>query len=155
MTKKECNEQLRLMKAFIGYDKDSYVVKRMQTALDMAIQALEQQPSCEDAVSRQALIDKATSWDAHFTDSEKAVSLTDIMSLPSVQPQQTNWIPCSERLPEENISVIGTTKYNDIYETELYNDCGKHKWYADGNYDVPIVAWIPLPEPYSESEDEG
>ena len=42
MTKKECNEQLRLMKAFIGYDKDSYVVKRMQTALDMAIKALEQ-----------------------------------------------------------------------------------------------------------------
>lgn len=62
--------------------------------------------------------------------------------------EQTRWIHVSERLPEENISVIGTTKYNDIYETELYNDCGKHKWYADGNYDVPIVAWIPLPEPY-------
>lgn len=45
---------------------------------------------CEDAVSRQALIDKATSWDAHFTDSEKAVSLTDIMSLPSVTPKFTD-----------------------------------------------------------------
>lgn len=45
---------------------------------------------CEDAVSRQALIDKATSWDAHFTDSEKAVSLTDIMSLPSVTPKYTD-----------------------------------------------------------------
>ena len=47
---------------------------------------IEQQP-CEDCVSRQALIDKATSWDAHFTDSERAVSLTDIMSLPSVTPK--------------------------------------------------------------------
>ena len=52
----------------------------------MAIKALEQQP-CEDCVSRQALIDKATSWDAHFTDSERAVSLTDIISLPSVTPK--------------------------------------------------------------------
>ena len=68
--------------------------------------------------------------------------------------REVKWIPVSERLPEENISVIGTTKYNDIYETELYNDCGKHKWYADGNYDVPIVAWMPFPEPYSESEDK-
>ena len=63
------------------------------------------------------------------------------------------WIPVSERLPKENISVIGTTKYNDIYEAELYNDCGEKKWYADGNYDVPIVAWMPLPEPYRESEE--
>ena len=45
---------------------------------------------CEDTVSRQALIDKATSWDAHFTDSEKAVSLTDIMSLPFVTPKYTD-----------------------------------------------------------------
>lgn len=63
--------------------------KEWHEALDMAMQVLEQQP-CDDAVSRQALIDKATSWDTHFTDSEKAVSLTDIMSLPSVTPKYTD-----------------------------------------------------------------
>ena len=49
----------------------------------------------QDCVSRQALIDKATSWDAHFADSERAVSLADIMSLPSVTPQPKigHWIP--------------------------------------------------------------
>lgn len=66
--------------------------------------------------------------------------------------EQTMWIPVSERLPKENTSVIGTTEFNDIYVTELYNDCGKNKWYADGNYDVPIVAWMPLPELYREGE---
>lgn len=71
------------------------------------------------------------------------------------EESQPRWIPVSERLPEENISVIGTTKFNDIYETELYDDCGEKKWYADGNYDVPIVAWIPLPPLYTESEDKG
>ena len=88
-------------------------------ALELAIQALEQQPS-EDCISSSGNTNK--------------------------------WIPVSERLPKENISVIGTTKYDDIYETELYDDCGEKKWYADGNYDVPIVAWMPLPEPYKESE---
>jgi hypothetical protein len=65
--------------------------------IDKAIHALEQQP-CEDAVSRQALIDKATSWDAHLTDSERAVSLEDIMSLPSVtpQPKTAEWIKTFE-----------------------------------------------------------
>ena len=67
--------------------------KEWHKALDAAIQVIERQP-CEDAVSREALIDKATSWDAHFTDSEKAVSLADIMSLPSVtpQPKTGEWI---------------------------------------------------------------
>lgn len=57
--------------------------------IERAIQALEQEP-CDDAVSRQALIDKATSWDAHFADSERVISLADIMSLPPVTPKYTD-----------------------------------------------------------------
>jgi hypothetical protein len=65
------------------------------------------------------------------------------------------WIPVSERLPEEGITVIGTTEFDDIYKTELYDDCGEKKWYANGNFDVPIVAWVLLPEPYkAEMESE-
>jgi hypothetical protein len=56
-------------------------------------------------------------------------------------------------LPEESITVIGITPLDDIYKAELYDDCGEKKWYADGNFDVPIVAWMPLPEPYKESEE--
>lgn len=62
---------------------------------DVAIEQLEQLGyslgekirTSEDCISRQALIEKATSWDKHFTDSERYVSLTDIMSMPSVTPQ--------------------------------------------------------------------
>ena len=67
---------------------------------------------------------------------------------------QPRWIPCSERLPKENITVIGTTKFDDIYVTELYDDCGEKKWYANSNFDVPIIAWMPLPEPYKAQESE-
>ena len=48
---------------------------------------LEQEP-CEDAISRQYLIERATSWDKHFTDSERYVSLTDIQNAPLVAPAE-------------------------------------------------------------------
>jgi hypothetical protein len=130
-------------------------------AIDYAIKALEQQPS-KDCISRQTVNELVDELARAISDERCCITtrgrgtatiMQDILNLPSVTPQQTRWIPVSERLPEEGISVIGTTKFNDIYETELYDDCGEKKWYADGNYDVPIVAWLPLPEPYRESED--
>lgn len=52
----------------------------------------------EDCISRQYLIEKATSWDKHFADSERYVSLTDIQKTPSVtpQPKRGHWIAMSE-----------------------------------------------------------
>jgi hypothetical protein len=67
--------------------------------------------------------------------------------------QEPKWIPVSERLPEESITVIGITPLDDIYKAELYDDCGEKKWYADGNFDVPIVAWMPFTESYKEKDD--
>ena len=64
------------------------------------------------------------------------------------------WILVSERLPEVGMSVLGITVFDDIYVTDLYDICGNKKWYANGCYDVPIVAWMPLPQPYKESEDK-
>lgn len=69
--------------------------------------------------------------------------------------EQTRWIPVSEKLPEESITVIGITRFDDIYKTELYDDCGEKKWCADGDFDVPIVAWMPLPPPYKAESKEG
>lgn len=45
MTNDETIEQLNHMKAFIGYDEDNHLVKRMQSALDRAIQALKERPT--------------------------------------------------------------------------------------------------------------
>ncbi len=69
--------------------------------------------------------------------------------------EQTGWIPVSKKPPKESITVIGITRFDDIYKAELYDDCGKKKWYADGNYDVPIVAWIPFPQSYTEIEENS
>lgn len=65
-------------------------------ATEYAIKALEQEP-CEDAVSRQAVLDK--SWELVYPDgtSERVVSVNDIEALPSVKPTQNISIQITER----------------------------------------------------------
>ncbi len=61
-----------------------------------------------------------------------------------------DWIPCSERLPEEEGPYLLTAKTASgiryVRMGLLYSD-GKF-----GNHNS-VIAWMPLPEPYKESED--
>lgn len=67
----------------------------------------------------------------------------------------SDWIPCSERLPEETDDlVLGIDSLGSIRIAEIWDDCGQLKWYADGNYDVPIIAWMPIP-PYKGVNENG
>ncbi len=76
------------------------------------------------------------------------------------QPKIGVWIPCSERLPEEERFYIVTYKFDDEenYKChELYygvadgeNDAG---WYIDDDCErlykpFTVIAWQPLPEAY-------
>ena len=62
--------------------------------------------------------------------------------------EQTRWIPVSERLPDMDEVVLGVDSSGDIRKAELWDDCGEIKWFSNGCYDVPIKAWMPLPQPY-------
>ena len=68
------------------------------------------------------------------------------------------WIPCSERLPEDDSIVL--VYYNDPREEVLCLWLGWHEmdnvWYIDGNahsseYGNEVIAWMPLPAPYTEA----
>ena len=64
-----------------------------------------------------------------------------------------NWIPCSEKLPENCDNVLVTIKYNDGYRTEMVDFCDKFGvWNADCD-DFHVVAWQPLPPAYKPKED--
>lgn len=117
--------------------------------------------------------------DYHMKDYVLDQILTDIENEPAVDAEP-QWIPCSERLPE-NMELVNVTWVNRDPEpyymnikdkpftaTGIYFK-GKWYWYsvtckdmlgeygeneidevADG---IDIVAWMPLPEPY-EGESE-
>lgn len=63
------------------------------------------------------------------------------------------WIPCSERLPEEDGYYI-TTMNGEICgcDHEITSMCG----YENGKWDEGdmVIAWMPLPDPYTEVEHE-
>ena len=104
---------------------------------------------------------------------------SQIDNAPSIDVPQ--WIPCSERLPENIRPVLVTWKNNDpasYYQyivgkhfigTAHYHR-GKWYWYSSVTEDllaeygkcdseefdeaIEAVAWMPLPKPYGEREGE-
>lgn len=59
--------------------------------------------------------------------------------------KNNGWIPCSERLPEENQNVIACFAHGTVTELMFY----EKKFHGIYDYDEKvIVAWQPLPEAY-------
>lgn len=73
------------------------------------------------------------------------------MAITALQ-NQTVWIPVSERLPEESLnSVIGWDTYRNRCCFVQY--LGGRFVLGDDIDSVNVIAWMPLPEPYRESEE--
>lgn len=134
------------------------------TALKMAIKALEQEP-CEDCIARQPLIDN---WnhcaDMLMGEGDAEVVMEWIFDAPSVNPQKAgHWIPVSERLPtkEEYIANNGLfivsdgnrnyAEYFDIYDSKKFGELIVFGFRVD----KCVIAWMPLPvEPYKAESEE-
>ena len=76
---------------------------------------------------------------------------------PTVEPEP-QWIPVTERMPQEHQIVVGWTKDNPFscYREEVVTWNGKG-WvfvYAQ-RYVTSVTYWLPLPEPYTPAEEEG
>lgn len=160
MTKEEILDWLyRLRSEIYVYMPPKWIIP-MENALDKAIEAIKQEP-CADCVSRsQALKELEESAKHHANDSREEVLLRRdrdiIRALPSVTPTQ-EWIPCSDRLPEEKVEVLVTTECGNITIAERYsaNDYFINDGAACADEDE-IIAWMPLPLPYKadmESEE--
>ena len=112
----------------------------------------------DDLISRQAVLE-ATSTTLKITGKENAEAVygyikklcDDIKALPSAQ----QWIPCSERLPEED----GTYFVSGVWENGDV-EVGQLQYIADENRFSNVIyfnvdAWMPLPEPYREEATDG
>lgn len=130
----------------------------------------------DDLISRQAAIDafglsektRKYGGDHSGYDTRMLYEIQDILEgLPSAQPEQ-QWIPVSERLPEESGRYLVTrglnacgSLWNRIYianYSDLMGIKSERIWWQ-GNVGKPdferlddVIAWMPLPEPYKGEE---
>ena len=133
------------------------VMKRIE-ALDMAIEALEQQ-SCEDCTVIKKLSRKYYVEDEYgYTDENivnKVNEIIDVVNkLSSVTPKaEQKWIPCAERLPETNdIYLVSMHSYGlPTRDIDGYIQQTDKKWEVYGN---KVIAWMPLPQPYKAESEE-
>ena len=61
------------------------------------------------------------------------------------------WIPCSERLPEEDGQYLISTCMNCIDTCFFYKDDDGYLWV---DYEESVIAWMPLPQPYKPTDSE-
>ena len=124
---------------------------------------------CEDAISRQAVLDMVEDMTDQFGNKHRVVTEGLISMLPPVTPKpKTEWIPVSERLPEP-FSYVNCTCHSLIDDREdwvvetFYLPQPPNSPYSDwGNIpmlnwgECEVIAWMyrDIPEPYmAESED--
>ena len=123
--------------------------------LDVAIKALDQQP-CEDCISREDVISLANK--GYLVSNSNYKSVCDVINaLPSVTPQPTRWIPCSERLPERDVNVLAYHRNISFdYQYVSWIDDNSGRWCGFiGNLSDDVIAWMPLPTPYVPDTNVG
>ena len=79
------------------------------------------------------------------------------MAIQALSEPESNWIPCSERLPEEYGNYLITTSDGDV-DIGSIDPNKKSGWSAcdaDGFYWLRnVIAWMPLPGGYKGEQDE-
>ena len=141
MTNKEAIRALMALKA-LCWD-EPYYNGEFGTALEMACKALNMVLVLEGRLKHLLQSDFIRSFD------EKNFKTKEYVR--DIREADSKWIPCSERLPEDEGMYLITARVYDKKEIQ----------YAFYQKEIGLficngtaIAWMPLPEPYKEGEDE-
>lgn len=127
----------------------------MQETFENIIEKLEGQIRIEENIAKKES-------DGHPITHQYAANCMKVIekSVKQEAEQYNNgWIPCSERLPENNNVVLCWVVSKTIAsgETFIIGSCDRGFWflqtYEIGHHHFPVkdyevVAWMPLPQPY-------
>ena len=80
------------------------------------------------------------------------------MAIDALEPK-TKWILCTDQLPKIRYDVLITVLFHGTRQTKLgYRQQGEWMFWHEGNLESyldkenKVIAWMPLPEPYTEEE---
>lgn len=116
---------------------------------------------CDDCVSMEKVLKEIHRlWNCSGDKDYCMETLRDFVSeLPPVTPTQS-WSPVSERLPEDFqrvlVTIVNYAGYNVVRVAEYHS--GKETFQIKENHErwkvgeKGLLAWMPLPEPFSEGE---
>lgn len=138
------------------------------------IDADELMEEIEKMIQPMSTPDGAGMYDMEINAYDEAI--VDIMRTINKQPTVNEWIPCSDRLPEDydNRFYMCTVEnheddppmfcqYEEGYGFGFWNDIyDEHTLgFVDSEFKTneelgceKVIAWMPLPEPYEENENE-
>ena len=102
---------------------------------------IDEKKLIEEMQEQLDYLDETKSHPADFVYKNGFLLAIDIVN---DQPKVTEWIPVTERLPETEERVIGTFK--GVNEENIVLAVYFHPRFLKAP--LPMVAWMPLPEPY-------
>ena len=104
----------------------------------------------DDTISRAAVLDEIHKY-MEERDYTIGTLYDNICEMPSAQ----QWIPCSERLPEENKAILLGVKYKDDFKMFVTARMDITYWQGLGR-DIKCqeMRWMPLPEPWKGEDDD-
>ncbi len=155
-------EVIDTLQTWIEKADDEYDREEMGrvAGLKEALHEIKKIVTCEDAISRQAVLEILN--DADFLKLDDGAALQEsVNQLPPVtpQPKTEHWIPVSERLPEVGNEVLVCYDFKgkrSVYIADFYGDGNFHGLddeylTTEGRKYRKAVAWMPLPEAYKAS----
>jgi len=118
---------------------------------------------CRKRVNRMRLIDAdyLKTWFGERDLYTYDYIIDTIDDVPTVKPEP-HWIPCSERLPQdedydETFAVTIQCEHVDGWDDYVtgYADWTPHGWDIQSYYlgQIKVTAWMPLPEPWKGEEE--
>lgn len=69
--------------------------------------------------------------------------------MPTIGRLQEEWIPCSERMPENGHYYLWCSDMGSVQSDYYWNGFEKEQ-----KYGYNIVAWMPLPKPWKGADNE-
>lgn len=109
-------------------------------------------------IDEKRLIERLERWKQSGIEAHEKKAFELAIDLIKIQPKVDEWIPCSERLPKEpsqnpKLDDRPMELYLvDIGEDYPFRAFWNGKYFHDGCSRLDVLAWQPLPEPYSSGD---